>query len=159
MLPAIYRGELVGVNADGSGDFSVCESALGTRASHGCIRVQREENEDGYNHQWIWSNLRDMKNIKIIIWDDDGRRLKETAADAPMYYNPDGGERFHTDQNCKSVKSRYLPMKGVAYGELARYPLTALTPCSICEAPERPEVVASWNSAIDQAYAELGIAQ
>ena len=159
MVPAIYRGELVGVNADGSGDFSVCESALGTRASHGCIRVQREKNEDGYNHQWIWSNLRDMKNIKIIIWDDDGRRLKETAADAPMYYNPDGGERFHTDQNCKSVKSRYLPMKGVAYGELARYPLTALTPCSICEAPERPEVVASWNSAIDQAYAELGIAQ
>ena len=159
MVPAVYRGELVGVNADGSGDFSVCESALGTRASHGCIRVQRKKNEDGYNHQWIWSNLRDMKNVKIIIWDDDGRRLKETPADTPMYYNPDGGERYHTDANCTSVKSRYLPMKGIAYSELARYPLTELTPCSVCEAPERPEVVSSWNDVIDQAYAELGMTQ
>jgi len=159
MVPEIYYGDQAGVLADGTGDFSVCESALGTRASHGCIRVQREKNEDGYNHQWIWNNLRDMKNIKIIIWDDDGRRLKETADDTPMYYNPDGGERYHTDANCKSVKSRYLPLKALAYGGLARYPMTELVPCSVCEAPERPEVVKSWNSAIDQAYAELGLTE
>ena len=157
MVPAIYYGELVGVNPDGSGDFSICESALGTRASHGCIRVQRKANEDGYNHQWIWNNLRDQKNIKIIIWDDDGRKLKETSADTPMYYNPDGGRMYHTDANCDSVKSRYLPMTGITYGELARYPLTKLTPCSACEAPERPEVVQSFNSVIDQAYQELGM--
>ena len=157
MVPEIYYGENVGVLADGTGDFKVCESALGTRASHGCIRVQRKKNEDGYNHQWIWSNLRDMKNIKIIIWDDDGRYLPETAADTAMYYNPDGGKMYHTDANCSSVKSRYLPMTGITYGELARYPLTGLTPCSACEAPARPETVESWNSVIDQAYAELGM--
>ena len=157
MVPEIYYGDLEGLVPDGTGDFKICESALGSRASHGCIRVQREKNADGYNHQWIWNNLRDQKNIKIIIWDDDGRRLKETADGVPMYYNPDGGKMYHTDANCASVKSRYLPLTGIAYGDLKRYPMTALTPCGKCGAPERPETVDSWNAVIDQAYEELGM--
>ena len=40
---------------------------------------------------------------------------------------------------------------------LARYPYTALQPCSSCQAPERPEKVATWNAVIDQAYEELGL--
>ena len=48
-------------------------------------------------------------------------------------------------------------MTGITYGELARYPLTGLAPCSACEAPERPETVSSYNRVIDQAYAELGM--
>ena len=143
--------------AEDNGDFSVCESALGSRASHGCIRVQRKANEDGYNHSWIWNNLRSEKNIKIIIWDDDGRRLPVTEGQTPMYYNPDGGRKFHADQYCPGVKDRYLPLKGIRYSDLGRYPFTELTPCSICSAPERPEVVSSWNAAIDQAYEELGM--
>ena len=157
LVPAVYRGDLVGVYADGSGDFSVCESALGSRASHGCIRVQRKKNDDGYNHEWLWKNLMGEKNIKIIVWDDDGRRLPETDAKTPMYYNPDGGKKFHTDQNCPSVKSRYLPLTGTTYAQLKRYPFTDLTPCSSCGAPYRPEVVESWNAVIDQAYEELGM--
>ena len=157
MVPAVYRGENVGVYADGSGDFSFCESALGTRASHGCIRVQRKENADGYNHQWIWNNLRYEKDIKIIIWDDDGRKLPETDGSTNMYYNPNGGEKFHADQYCPGVKDRYLPLSPVRYSTLARYPYTELTPCSACKAPERPEVVSTWNAIIDQAYAELGM--
>ena len=157
MVPAVYRGEKVGVNPDGTGDFSVCESALGSRASHGCIRVQRKANEDGYSHEWIWRNLRTEKNIKLIVWDDDGRKLPETDASTPVYYNPNGGEKYHTDQNCGSVRSKYLPLTPLTYGTLARYPYTSLKPCSSCKAPERPEVVASRNAVIDQAYAELGL--
>ena len=119
--------------------------------------MQREKNADGYNHQWIWSNLRNEKNIKLIVWDDDGRRLPETADDAAMYYNPDGGEMYHTDAYCPSVREKYLPLTELAYGRLSRYPFTALTPCGKCSAPERPEVVENWNAIIDSAYAELGI--
>ena len=157
MVPEMYYGEKAGVLADGTGDFSICESALGSRASHGCIRVQRKANADGYNHEWIWKNLRNEKNIKIIVWDDDGRKLEETDDAASMYYNPDGGTKYHADQNCSSVRSKYLPLTEIKYGTLSRYPYTELTPCSICKAPERPEVVSAWNAAIDQAYEELGL--
>lgn len=157
MVPAIYYGDMVGGTPDGSGDYSICESALGSRASHGCIRVQRQQNEDGYNHQWIWNNLKYEKNIKIIVWDDDGRRLEELSSDESVYYNPNGGEKYHADQRCSSVRSTYLPLTEITYGDLTRYPYTELTPCGSCGAPQRPETVSAWNSAIDQAYAELGL--
>ncbi len=151
MVPAV-------VSADGTVyDYSICESALGKRASHGCIRVQRKENEDGYNHQWFWQNLRSEKNVKIIVWDDDGRKLPEVDDETPMYYNPNGGENYHTDQNCSAVRSTYLPLTEITYGDLKRYPFTELTPCGSCGAPSRPEVISAWNSVIDQAYEELGL--
>ena len=151
LVPAIASEDLT------QKDYSVCESALGSRASHGCIRVQRVANEDGYNHQWIWDNLRSRKNIKIIVWDDDGRKLPETAADASVYYNPTGGVKYHTDARCSSVRSTYLPLTEIAYGDLSSYPYTELTPCGTCGAPARPETVKAWNDAIDQAYVELGL--
>lgn len=151
LVPAIASEDLT------QKDYSVCESALGSRASHGCIRVQRVANEDGYNHQWIWDNLRSRKNIKIIVWDDDGRKLPETAADASVYYNPTGGVKYHTDARCSSVRSTYLPLTEIAYGDLSSYPYTELTPCGTCGAPARPETVKAWNDAVDQAYAELGL--
>lgn len=157
LVPEIYYGDPATITPDGTGDFGVCESALGTRASHGCVRVQREANEDGYNHKWIWDNLRGEKNVKIIIWDDDGRKLKETPDDAPVYFNPDGGERFHADQYCPSVREAYLPLSEIKYSDLTRYPYTELTSCAKCAAPERPEIVKAWNDAIDQAKAELGM--
>ncbi|MDY5853894.1 MAG: hypothetical protein SPK28_06715, partial [Bacilli bacterium] len=151
LVPAI-------VSSDGTvKDYSICESALGSRASHGCIRVQRVANEDGYNHQWIWDNLRGKKNIKLIVWDDDGRKLKRLDDDESVYYNPDGGKKYHADARCSSVRSAYLPMTAIGYGDLTRYPYTQLTPCGPGGAPERPETVDAWNAAIDRAYAELGI--
>ena len=158
MVPAIYSG---GRGEDGSPlgtpDYSICESALGRRASHGCVRVQRDANEDGYNHQWLWNNLRGQKNIKIIIWDDDGRKLNRVDDATPMYYNPDGGAKFHTVARCQSVRSTYLPLTAITYGDLTRYPYTSLTPCTTCAAPQRPEVVDAWNETIDRAYEELGL--
>ncbi len=138
-------------------DFSVCEIALGTRASHGCIRVQRQPNEDGYNHEWMWNNLRGYKNIKIIVWDDDGRRLMEYADDAPVYYNPAGGERFHIDQYCRSVRERYLPLTEIKYSDLLTEPFDELVSCGKCNSPERPEVVEAWNAALDEARALLAM--
>jgi len=157
MVPAVYREEVGMPEPSGYGDYSVCESALGSRASHGCIRVQRSANADGYNHDWLWNNLRSQKNIKIIIWDDDGRKLKETADSVPMYYNPDGGEKYHANQYCPSVRSAYLPLDEMTYGDLRRYPFTGLRACGSCSAPDRPETVETWNAVIDQAYRELGI--
>lgn len=144
-------------NPVGDANYDICESALGRRASHGCVRVQRQANADGYSHTWLWNNLRGQKNVKIIIWDDDGRKLTETDASTPMYYNKNGGKKYHTNARCSSVKSRYLPLSAITYGDLSSYPYTQLSPCTTCGAPERPEVVSAWNSVIDEAYAELGL--
>ena len=81
-------------NPVGDANYDICESALGRRASHGCVRVQRQANADGYSHTWLWNNLRGQKNVKIIIWDDDGRKLTETDASTPMYYNKNGGKNI-----------------------------------------------------------------
>ncbi len=64
----------------------------------------------------------------------------ETAdASTKLYYNPNGGERYHLDANCKSANQKFLPFKGVlTYGELNNDPYKSLEPCPICNAPLRP---------------------
>ena len=53
-----------------------------------------------------------------------------------LYYNPDGGSYYHTDQNCSSTSIKYLPLKGsFRYSQLGNYP--NLQPCSKCNAPNR----------------------
>lgn len=65
----------------------------------------------------------------------------EPAADANtvLYYNPDGGTKYHRDQNCKSTHAKYLPMKGhFTYGEINDAKYANLSPCNVCAAPLRP---------------------
>ena len=148
MVPSVFT-------EDEKEDFSRCESALGTKASHGCIRVQRKPNKDGFSHLWIWENLRKIYGIKLIVWDDDGRKLTVTPEDARMYYNPKGGKKYHTEANCQSVKSTYLPLTQITYGDLSKYPYSELVPCGTCGAPQRPETVKAWNDALDEARRQL----
>lgn len=58
---------------------------------------------------------------------------------AVLYYNPNGGTRYHIDANCKSTNSKYLPFSGTfTYGQLTNAPYNELSPCSVCGAPLRP---------------------
>ena len=120
-------------------DFSACEKYLGEKASHGCIRVQRKANDDGINMKWIWDNV--PTRTKLLIWDDTGRPEPfmeyPAAPDAVLYYNPNGGHYYHADQNCSSIKDRYLPLQGsMTYQELDDPQYAALTPCAHCDPPE-----------------------
>lgn len=119
-------------------DFSSCEKYLGQKASHGCVRVQRKANDDGINMKWIWDNV--PLKTKLLIWDDDNRPEPfieyPVPADTVLYYNPQGGQYYHADQNCSSIKSRYLPLQGsVTYAELDDPAYSALTPCKHCNPP------------------------
>ena len=53
-----------------------------------------------------------------------------------LYYNKDGGKRYHIDEGCSSVDKKYLPMASFNYSELGKHP--ALVPCPVCGAPDRP---------------------
>ena len=60
-------------------------------------------------------------------------------ASTVLYYNPDGGTKYHLDQNCKSTHAKYLPLKGhFTYGEINNDKYVKLTPCNVCAAPLRP---------------------
>ena len=55
-----------------------------------------------------------------------------------LYYNKDGGKKYHADQNCPSVAQKYLPLSGsFTYKDLVKSPYTRLEPCEKCEAPAR----------------------
>lgn len=97
-------------------DYSSTIPKLGSKASHGCIRVQRAKNEEGQNISWLWNNIK--VNTKVLIWDDTGRRVDYPADDTPIYYNPEGGKYFHENQNCPAVKSRFLPLTAATYAQL-----------------------------------------
>ncbi|MBQ7455553.1 MAG: L,D-transpeptidase family protein, partial [Clostridia bacterium] len=107
-VPYIYN-EKYGVK-----DFTSTEKVLGEKASHGCIRVQRTESAEGINMLWIWKNV--PSGTKLLIWDDDNRPQPfmeyPMVMDAVLYYNPDGGQYYHANQNCSSIRQRYLPLKG-----------------------------------------------
>ena len=56
-----------------------------------------------------------------------------------LYYNPDGGSKYHLDPNCKSTHQKYLPFKGhFTYAEINKSQYVKLSPCNVCGAPLRP---------------------
>ncbi len=55
-----------------------------------------------------------------------------------LYYNPDGGTKYHLDPNCKSTHEKYLPMKGhFTYAQINDPQYANLKPCNVCAAPLR----------------------
>ena len=72
-------------------------------------------------------------------------RLKEHC-----FINPNGGEKLHTDQNCRSVHDKYLPLTEIEFSEelLNQYSLCPV--CTLADesqeelaAPEEPALVIS----------------
>lgn len=73
------------LNADGTRNYSAFEGYLGTKQSHGCVRIQRLPSPKmGYNQKWIWDTLAKGKPYKVIIWDDLNRLDTPTT----WYPNP-----------------------------------------------------------------------
>lgn len=138
-VPSIVNSET------GMHDFSVTVPLLGQKASHGCIRVQRAENEQGQNMKWIWNTLK--INTKVLIWEDSTQYHEYPASDLALYYNPNGGKYYHASARCSSVNKRFLPLEGFTYGELEDEKYAALTPCKSCTPPKRPEVIREENQA------------
>lgn len=124
-------------NGDGSKNYKNTEPKLGTRSSHGCIRVQRLKNQDGINMKWIWDNIKN--GTKVVIWEDyQGRQVEIPADDTLLYYNPNGGSNYHTEHDCRGIKEKYwMQMESFTYGELEDDKFASLTPCPYCQPPRR----------------------
>lgn len=144
--------------ADGTKDYSEFEPQLGSKASHGCVRVQRQPNDAGQNMKWLWDNIE--KGTRLFIWEDTGRMMYAPDVpdpSTPLYRNPDGGSNYHVDQNCPGVKEKYLPLTGgFTYGDLEKDEFKKLTPCKSCGAPDRLEnLYEKYVAAAEQIGAEI----
>lgn len=131
--------------ADGTKRFEKYEKLLGTKASHGCVRVARVASAEGLNIKWLWDNLK--KGTKLLIWDDDGRALPYPESATTLYYNPDGGKYYHAIEDCSTVKNQYLPLKAFPYAELDTDPFRTLEPCPGCSPVRRKSVIDDMNRA------------
>ena len=53
--------------------YARCERYLGEKASHGCIRVQRQLTPEGVNAKWLWELSDTNRKMKVLIFDDKER--------------------------------------------------------------------------------------
>ena len=129
--------------------FDNTEPKLGTKASHGCVRVQRKKNPEGVNMAWLWENI-DL-NTKVIIWEDyKGRQIPLPAPDTKLYYNPEGGTYYHSVDNCLDVKEKFLPLTAFNYSQLEEAAFAGLIRCPACA----PLMRESEINAVNAAHAE-----
>ena len=128
-------------NADGTKNYKPYEPKLGSRASHGCIRVQMKKNPDGYCMSvlaGLIKNRKDKNCVKLVIWEDfQGRQVEIPPDETPLYYNPNGGTNYHSVANCPGVRKKFLPLKAFTYGELDEGAFAKLTPCPYCDPTPR----------------------
>ena len=124
-------------NADGTKNYRGFEGVLGSRASHGCIRVQAKKNPAGYCMSVLADLIKkrqDKNCVKLIIWEDyQGRQVVIPSDNTPLYYNPNGGSYYHSVANCPSVKQKFLPLAAFTYGELDQGSFSKLKPCPYCQ--------------------------
>ena len=130
-------------------DYSVNEPKLGTKASHGCIRVQRQPSPEGVNQRWLWTNYK--KNTRILIWEDwQGRQLSVPDSAIPLYCVKKRTGNYHTTDQCNAIRGKRV--EELTYGQLDGDEYKKLKPCPLCAAPPRIETIL----AINETYAEGG---
>lgn len=130
------------LNRDGSNNYSNTEPKLGERASHGCIRVQRKKTPEGVNMRWIWEHR--TNNMRILIWEDwQGRQIPYPDDDSLVYYNPNGGQMYHSGPTCNSASGKTF--EAFPYGELDSETYAKLERCDYCTPPLRKAEIDAIN--------------
>ena len=119
-------------------DYSMIEPKLGSRASHGCIRIQRKKSPEGVNMQWIWSHYR--TNTKILVWEDwQGRQIPVPADDTELYVNPRKNDYYHSSPRCEGLGTR--SPRTVTYAEICGEAYAKCRMCPYCgPAPKKEKL-------------------
>ena len=136
------------VERNGKIIYSATEPKLGTKASHGCIRVQRKTNPEGLNQAWLFSHYRE--NIKILIWEDwQGRQIPVPSDDTVFWWNPKKKDYYHCSDHCSLLNTK-TPQE-ITYEEISAED-SRLKTCPACgPVPKKSELLE-----INANYAEGG---
>ncbi len=52
-----------------------------------------------------------------------------------LYYNPNGGSKYHLDPDCTEVHAKYKPMASFYFSQVLEEPYKELYACNVCGAP------------------------
>ena len=133
---ADYLHEVPYIVQNGQKNYKGYEAKLGSRASHGCLRVQRLKNSQGYNMRRIAELVKKRKDkncVKLVIWEDyQGRQVRIPDDDTPLYYNPKKGTQYHAVADCASVRQKFRPLTAFTFGELEEDGFKKLNACPYC---------------------------
>lgn len=123
-------------------DYSVNEPKLGRKASHGCIRVQRQPSPEGVCQKWLWNNYK--KNTRILIWEDwQGRQVPVPDSSTPLYCVRKRTGNYHTTDRCTAIRGKRI--EELTYGQLEDDAYRKLKPCPLCAAPPKAETIEEIN--------------
>ncbi len=104
------------VERNGRVIYSATEPNLGSKASHGCVRVQRKVNPEGLNQEWLYNHYR--QNTKILIWEDwQGRQIDIPEDDTVFWRNPAKEDYYHCSEHCPALNTK-RPAE-IRYAELS----------------------------------------
>ena len=134
-------------NRDGTNNYKTTEPKLGTKCSHGCIRVQRLKTPEGINMAWIYNLVNSEKlvgKVKVVVWEDwQGRQLPIPSPDTTLYYNPNGGSYYHSGDHCYNGKG--ITFSPFSYSQLDEDPFSRLEPCPNCSPVRRLSEIQAVN--------------
>ena len=123
-------------------NYSINEPKLGTKASHGCIRVQRKPSPEGVSQKWLWNNY--QKNTRIMIWEDwQGRQIPVPDSEMTLFCVKKHSGNYHTTESCSALKGKKT--ETLTYGQLEEKTYRKLNPCPLCAAPSRLDTILSVN--------------
>lgn len=97
------------------------------------------------NDEW-YVDPNSLSSLGVIQSEQDiARNVIATIVPTPtpdpnvtLYYNPNGGLRYHLANDCRSLNPEFLPLTHTfRYSELGSAPYSKLIPCGVCGAPGR----------------------
>jgi hypothetical protein len=111
--------------------------------------VQRLSNPDGINMAWIYNFIKKNSlkgKVKIVIWEDwQGRQIPVPDPDTQLYYNPNKGQYYHSQDHCSSTK-KGITFTAFSYSELDTGDFAKLQRCEYCTPPLREAEIAAINA-------------
>ena len=134
---------------DNTKKYNTTEPSLGEKKSHGCIRVQRLPTPDGINMEWIYRRVRNLDlcgKVKIVIWEDwQGRQLPVPDDNTVLYYNPDKGQYYHSQETCRCTK-KGIVFTPFLYSQLDDAGFSKLKACPYCVPARRKAEIEAINA-------------
>ena len=131
---------------NGKKNYGYTEPKLGTRASHGCIRVQRKRTPSSMNMSWLWKNLK--VGNSILIWEDaPGRSIPYPDPETVLYYRAGDSEFYHRSPKCFNRYKENYPEDTFLYSQLEEESFAGLKMCNYCYPPLRLAEIDAINAA------------